>query len=72
MLTRDAPAVQRVGGLGIEHDRVEAERGRVAEQHAQVLVIVHPFADRDAAGLGEHGVERWQRPPIDRGDRAAV
>ena len=45
-----AAAVQRIGRFGVEQHGVDAERGRAAEQDPEVLVVVHPFDDRDPAG----------------------
>ena len=37
-----------IGAAPVEQDGVEAERRRVAEDRAEVLVVVHRFEDHDA------------------------
>lgn len=65
-------AVERVGAVRGEQDRVHAERGRAAEDGADVRVVVHRFHDDDAALRGEDFVGGRERLALHRGEGAAV
>ena len=54
-----AAAVERIGALRVEQHGVDPERRRVAEQDAEVLVVVEPLDHRDPSGP----VEQRARPP---------
>ncbi len=68
----NAAPVERVCARRVEHEAVDAECRRVAEQRADVLVVVQRFADGDDRRVRHHGIERRQRHPLDRRERSTV
>ena len=50
----DGAPVQRVGAAAAEHHRVHAEAGRIAEDRAEILVVVDTLEHGDGAGPVEH------------------
>ena len=65
-------SVEGVGGRRVQHHTVHPEGGRVAEEGADVLVIVHAFDHEQAARAGRELVDRCRRRPVGRGEHPSV
>jgi hypothetical protein len=68
----DRPPVQRVGAPRRQHDRVDAERGRAAEDRAHVAVVNQVFEHDDPARAGDDRGDTGQRLAGQRRQRAPV
>ena len=71
---RDAQraAVERVARVGVEQQRVDAERRGAAHDRAHVRVVVDVLEHDDAAGAAYHLGHARQRLAVERGEHAAV
>ena len=68
----DAPAVERVGRGRVEDNPAGTEGGRIAEQGAQVLMVVHAFDHEEAVSGRGHVRELEIRDTVAGGHRPSV
>src|SRR5690606_33262001 len=68
----DAAPVERVGGRRVDQHGVDAEGGRVAEQGAEVLVVVEALGQDDEPGALEQLAGCREGQPVGRGQHAPV
>ena len=67
-----AAPVERVGAARREQDRVDPQRGGVAEERAEVLVVVHGLEHGHPARPGEQVVQDGRRGPVGAREHPAV